>query len=362
MADFEINNPTTFTENIRKFETTDEGHADIFNCVTSELVNNDAYLKENKVDKEKGKSLSENNYTNADKNKLFGIEEGAEVNVQSDWNVTDSNSDAYIKNKPQSMKNPNSLTISLNGVSQGEYDGSVQRNVNITAERVGADSSGTAKSKVSEHNVSENSHIDIRELVTELANRLKVLNKWSQKIDDRFNDNAAFMAERLVTSEGENVNAGLNVGSLSRPVYFSNGLPVMCDEIITTRIFDSYEITRNPSLNKGSIPVAQNSSYIKLSSGILIVGVNLTLGNAHFEYNCMFPISFINSRYVAVLTENVGNKPEEVNHKNATITRTYNNYCVIKHDGGDTGSSYIGFDEYNEAFDYASVICIGRWK
>ena len=36
----------------------------------------------------------------ADKTKLNGIAAGAEVNVQSDWNVTDSNSDAFIKNKP----------------------------------------------------------------------------------------------------------------------------------------------------------------------------------------------------------------------------------------------------------------------
>ncbi len=50
-----------------------------------------------------------------DKKKLDGIAEGAEVNVQVDWNITDSNSDAYIKNKPQSMKNPASLNISLNG-------------------------------------------------------------------------------------------------------------------------------------------------------------------------------------------------------------------------------------------------------
>lgn len=35
-----------------------------------------------------------------DKTKLNGIATGAEVNVQSDWNVTDNTSDAYIKNKP----------------------------------------------------------------------------------------------------------------------------------------------------------------------------------------------------------------------------------------------------------------------
>lgn len=53
-----------------------------------------------KVDKVTGKGLSTNDYTTAEKNKLAGIAEGAEVNVQSDWNVTDSLSAAYIKNKP----------------------------------------------------------------------------------------------------------------------------------------------------------------------------------------------------------------------------------------------------------------------
>ncbi len=55
---------------------------------------------DNKVDKVPGKGLSENNYTNDEKSKLGNIENGAEINVQSDWDVTDTQSDAYIKNKP----------------------------------------------------------------------------------------------------------------------------------------------------------------------------------------------------------------------------------------------------------------------
>ena len=38
--------------------------------------------------------------TSAGVTKLNGIAAGAEVNVQSDWNVSDNNSDAFIKNKP----------------------------------------------------------------------------------------------------------------------------------------------------------------------------------------------------------------------------------------------------------------------
>jgi hypothetical protein len=43
---------------------------------------------------------TDNNYTDADKAKLTGIEAGAEVNVQSDWSQSDSSADDYIKNKP----------------------------------------------------------------------------------------------------------------------------------------------------------------------------------------------------------------------------------------------------------------------
>lgn len=53
-----------------------------------------------KVDKVSGKQLSTNDYTTAEKNKLAGIESGAEKNVQSDWNTTSSSSDSYILNKP----------------------------------------------------------------------------------------------------------------------------------------------------------------------------------------------------------------------------------------------------------------------
>ncbi len=57
-------------------------------------------LLDSKVDKVSGKGLSSNDYTTIEKNKLAGIEAGAEVNVQSDWNITDTTNDAFIKNKP----------------------------------------------------------------------------------------------------------------------------------------------------------------------------------------------------------------------------------------------------------------------
>ena len=57
-------------------------------------------LLNNKVDKVTGKSLSTEDFTSTYKEKLDSIEDNAEVNVQSDWNISDTTSDAFIKNKP----------------------------------------------------------------------------------------------------------------------------------------------------------------------------------------------------------------------------------------------------------------------
>ena len=51
-----------------------------------------------KVDKIAGKGLSTNDYTTAEQTKLAGIQAGAEVNVNADWNATSG--DAQILNKP----------------------------------------------------------------------------------------------------------------------------------------------------------------------------------------------------------------------------------------------------------------------
>ena len=54
----------------------------------------------NLVEKEQGKGLSTEDFTTAEKNKLAGIEAGAGVNIQSDWEQSDSTADDFIKNKP----------------------------------------------------------------------------------------------------------------------------------------------------------------------------------------------------------------------------------------------------------------------
>ena len=62
---------------------------------TTTYVNNQDALK---VDKITGKGLSSNDYTTIEKNKLAGVSENAEVNVNADWNSISG--DSQILNKP----------------------------------------------------------------------------------------------------------------------------------------------------------------------------------------------------------------------------------------------------------------------
>ena len=61
---------------------------------TSDLVNDSDFVSDASY------VHTDNNFTTALKDKLDGIEAGAEVNVQADWNEADSSDDAFIKNKP----------------------------------------------------------------------------------------------------------------------------------------------------------------------------------------------------------------------------------------------------------------------
>lgn len=75
----------------------------------------------NKVDKITGKGLSTNDFTADYKTKLDGIQTGAESNVQSDWNITATNSDAYIKNKPTSFPANGGNADTVDGKHASEF-------------------------------------------------------------------------------------------------------------------------------------------------------------------------------------------------------------------------------------------------
>lgn len=72
------------------------------------------------------------------------ITTGTNPTTLSGYGITDAapkthtHPKSQITDFPLSLKNPNSLTLSLNGASQGAYDGSSSKSINITAASVGA--------------------------------------------------------------------------------------------------------------------------------------------------------------------------------------------------------------------------------
>lgn len=122
-----------FTDGVANNSDKLDGHDSSYFATTTALGNKqDKITSTNKLSADLISDGTTNKvFTSTEKTKLSGIAEGAEVNVQSDWNVTDSSSDAFIKNKPTTMKNPTSLSITVNGGTAITYDGSAQKSVTI---------------------------------------------------------------------------------------------------------------------------------------------------------------------------------------------------------------------------------------
>jgi len=83
---------------------------------TSDLTNDSGfvtstYLTTNNYVTDTSYVHTDNNYTNTDQSKLAGIEAGAEVNVNADWNATSG--DAQILNKPVIPSAANDATIQI---------------------------------------------------------------------------------------------------------------------------------------------------------------------------------------------------------------------------------------------------------
>ena len=86
--------------------------------------------------------LNVQHMTANEKTKLSGIAAGAEVNVQSDWNVIDTNSDAFIKNKPiipdisgkvDKVSSGQSLPIGINTLYDTLVKIGIDQNADITS-------------------------------------------------------------------------------------------------------------------------------------------------------------------------------------------------------------------------------------
>lgn len=114
--------------NLNNLSGSNSGDQDLSGLATTTSVNTTLNVK---VDKVAGKGLSTEDYTTTEKTKLSGIAEGAEVNIQADWNQTTNTADDYIKNKPAipaavdgsetKLIAGNNISITGNGTNASPY-------------------------------------------------------------------------------------------------------------------------------------------------------------------------------------------------------------------------------------------------
>lgn len=76
---------------------------------------------------------TDNNFTTAEKNKLAGIQAGAEVNVQADWNQSSSSADDYIKNKPTIPTSTSQLTNDSGFITASQVPAQVNADWNASS-------------------------------------------------------------------------------------------------------------------------------------------------------------------------------------------------------------------------------------
>ena len=109
-------------------------------------------------------------FTTALLQKLNAIAAGAEVNVQSDWNIADSSSDAFIKNKPTSMP-ASDVSAWAKAPTKPKY----------TATEVGADPTGSSAKALTDAKAYADQKI--ADLVNDAPETMNTLKEVSDALD-----------------------------------------------------------------------------------------------------------------------------------------------------------------------------------
>lgn len=149
MANLEIPEKAQFTNEVLKLDPAvlEHTHANSFNGIHEKLLENDMYLQNAKADKTTIPTQLKNPYaltvqTNGTTQAAYDGSAAKTVNITPS-NIgaaasSHNHTKAQITDFPTTLKNPAALTIQLNGSSQGAYDGSGAKTININYSNVGA--------------------------------------------------------------------------------------------------------------------------------------------------------------------------------------------------------------------------------
>lgn len=172
--------------------------------------------------------------------------------VATSGSYNDLSNKPSIPTVPGSLKNPNALTISLNGTSQGAYDGSAAKSINITASNVGAAAA---------------SHTHTKSQITDFPTSMPASDvpSWAK---------AASKPSYSFSELGGTLNASKISGTIS-----SSNLPSYVDDVLE---YDS--LSKFPTTGEaGKIYTAKDTNKIYRWSGTayVVISETIALGTTH---------------------------------------------------------------------------------
>lgn len=322
MSNILVDDNPEFNQNMEALTPQTPAHADIFNAVFSQLLNNDYYLvlladrlkeyadgtyrqatgytdlkisqlvggapetldtlkevadaiKENEtvvdaLDAAVGKKAGKSEFDTHAGNSTIHIT----ATERENWNSKASGSHTHVKKEitdfPTTMKNPNSLTLKLNGTSQGAYDGSEAKEVNITPSGIGAAASSHTHSYLPLAGGKMTGAINLNNYATLLNNILQAANGMNMYI-------GATDTHMIRFFEGSTSNVYLDL--------FKNSAGVGNIRLYNATNGKGHYIQENPELAgnyalylpTGSGTLALSSSDIRLKENIKDTDINNAL-------------------------------------------------------------------------------------
>lgn len=274
------------------------------------------------------------------------------VRIGADW--------ADISSKPSSLKNPHALTISLNGTSQGPYDGSAAKNINITPGSIGA--------ATSEHNHDN-----------------RYVRKWTGVYGDANKFLKLAIADekgwiRLEVSDSNNsLTAGYGIYMIGWGYHGNNGTDTLfarCLYANDSRYTTALKIVRTSRNNYDFyFQFASGSSYpsytINYSSSVSSIDCTVTAIDTIPTATWTSSLSALQLNASQVDWSGITNKPSVFNPAAHTHT-VFKNNLMIKGTNGisDSASIHLGIGDSDTGFKwisdgkcqiYANNSAVGEW-
>lgn len=272
--------------------------------------------------------------------------------IGADW--------ADISSKPSSLKNPHALTISLNGTSQGPYDGSAAKNINITPDSIGAATSG---------------HNHDGRYVRKWTGAYGGANKFLKLV---IGEEKGWI--RLEVSDSNNaLSGGYGIYIIGWGYHGNNGtdtLTVRCLYANDSRYTTALKVVRTSRNNYDFyFQFASDASYpsytINYSNSITSIDYTVTAISTIPTATWTSSLSALQLNASQVDWSGITNKPSEFNPAAHTHT-VFKNNLMIKGTNGisDSASIHLGIGDSDTGFKwisdgkcqiYANNSAVGEW-